>query len=309
MAATVSDLANGVGTTSTTTVVTGATVTGAVASRDWFVVVVAGDNNGSAGVASLTTVVDSGASNVYTNRALINYDPGAAAAGATLGIYTCPVTADITNGTITANFSPATVAKAIQVYRVRPATGEVVSFIAADATGVTGSATSHAAATVSVTIGDIIFGATAIETNTAVTGDTDTTNGSWSAVVTRLANVSATDLSSITSSSQYKTVTATGNQDWACTTAAAKDSARSYLVLRSVAKSIIADLGTYALTGTDASPEYGRVVAADAGSYALTGTDAAPEHGWLITAATGSYALTGADATTRKTWVIYAELG
>ncbi|WP_119270848.1 hypothetical protein [Taklimakanibacter deserti] len=225
---TISDAGNGTSTADAATQATGATVT--ASTGDWLVAVVAADNDGSGGDASLTSVSDT-QSNTWTQRALINRDPGVAGNGATLGIFTAPVTNALSSGTVTANFSPNTAAKAIQVYRVQPGAGQQVLFVAADATGTQDGNTTHAAATVSVTEGDTIFGAAAIETNTAVTGDSDTTNGNWSAVITRLANTGS-DATSMTSSSQYKTVNATGNQSWAVTTAASKDSARSYLILR-----------------------------------------------------------------------------
>lgn len=230
MAGTVSDLANGTSITNNTTVVTGATVTASVG--DWLVVIAASANAGTNGAASISGVVDSDGVNTYTQRALINFDPGAASAGATLGIFTANVTLALSADTITVNHSVNTPEKAVQVYKVVPGASEVVSFIAADTTGSTGNATTHSAATISVTNGDIIFGAASIETDDAVTGDSDTTNGSWSAIITRLADNGA-DASTMSSSSQYKTVTATGNQDWACTTASARDSARTYLVIRS----------------------------------------------------------------------------
>lgn len=230
MAATISDLANGTSIVSSATVVTGSTVTASVG--DGLVVLVAASNDGSSGAASLTTVVDSDAVNTYTQRALINYDPGAAGAGATLGIYTCVVTNALSGDTITANFSPNTSEKAIQVYKLVPGASEVISFVEADTTGSTGNASTYSAATVSVTSGDIIFGAAAIETDDAITGDTDTDSGSWSAIITRLADNGA-DASTMSCCSQYKTVSATANQAWACTSSTARDSARTYVIMRS----------------------------------------------------------------------------
>ncbi len=66
------------------------------------------------------------------------------------------------------------------------------------------------------------------------------------------------------------------------------------------ARLVSADAGAYALTGTDATLTYGTVggytIAADAGAYALTGTDAGLLHSRLIDASAGSYALSGTDA-------------
>jgi hypothetical protein len=226
VALTITDAGNGVSTTSTATVATGATVTASIG--DMLVAIIAADNAGAAGVASLTSVTDS-AGNTWTQRAKINFTPSSAALdGATLGIYTCSVTNALASGTVTANFNPNTPSKAIQVYRIQPGAGEAVQFLAADAAGSTGNTSTHSAPTVPVTNGDTIFGAAAIETNPAVTGDGDTTNGSWSSILTRLASNGGL---SMTNSSQWKTVNATGNQSWAASTVSTLDSARSYLII------------------------------------------------------------------------------
>lgn len=78
--------------------------------------------------------------------------------------------------------------------------------------------------------GQLIYGATGIETNTAVTGDADATNGAWSAVLTTLSN-SGSDLTSMTLSTQFKIVTAAGAQNWATTTAVAKLWAAAIVVM------------------------------------------------------------------------------
>jgi len=250
MAATISDLANGLGSATGTALATGATVTAAVG--DWLVVVVAASNDGTLGAASITTVVDSGGVNTYNQRALINYDPGAAGAGATLGIYTCAVTSALSNATITVNQSGNTDDKAVQVYKVVPGAGETISLIAVDTSGLTGNATEYTANTVSVTSGDIIFGAAAIETDDAVTGDTDTTNGNWSSVLTRLDDNGA-DAATMSCVSQYKTATGTGNQTWSCTTVTGRDSARTYIIISSAVASRIADLGQTLGSATSSS--------------------------------------------------------
>lgn len=230
MAATVSDIANGVSITDDTACATGATVTAAIGN--WLIVIAASANAGTNGAASQSGVTDSDGVNVYTQQALINYDPGATSAGATLGIYTCPVTSTLALDTITVNHSVNTPEKAVQVYLVVPGVGETISLISVDTTGNASNTVSHTAAQVSVTDGDIIFGGAAIETDDTVTGDTDTSNGSWSSILTRLADNGA-DAATMSCASQYKTVTATGNQIWTCTTATGRDSARTYLVIRS----------------------------------------------------------------------------
>jgi hypothetical protein len=233
MAATITDIGNATSITSDQTLSTAAI---SVQSGDWLVAILAGSNDAGAG----TTPFDNPAAQQNgtpvingVQRADVTYDPGAAGAGATCNFCTIPIT-DTRNEAVATKFLVDTSQKAIQVYRVRPGAGETISFIAAETTGSTGNTQTHSAPTVSVTSGDIIFGAAAIETDDIVIADSDTDSGSWSLIITRLADGGA-DASTMSCVSQYKTVTATANQAWACTTASGRDSARTYLVLRSVA--------------------------------------------------------------------------
>lgn len=61
--------------------------------------------------------------------------------------------------------------------------------------------------------------------------------------------------------------------------------------------SLTCDSGTFTITGTAASLEYGYELAADPGSYAITGTAASLEVGYKLTCASGSYLITGTAAT------------
>ena len=267
MAATISNLANGVSTTNNTTCATGATVTASVGN--WLVVIAASSNDGANGAASQSGVVDSDGVNTYTNRILVNYDPGAGGAGATLGVYTCQVTQALSNDTITVNHSANTTEKAVQVYKLVPGAGETISYIGGNDSGLVGNKTSHNGGTATgVESGDIVFGAAAIETDDAVTGDSDTTNGNWSAILTRLAD-NGTDGVTMSCASQYKQTTGTGDQTWTCTTAAGRDSAASYIVIRSAVSSadfaLSKTLGT--LTSSGAS-----TVAIDAAFSKTLGT-------------------------------------
>lgn len=91
------------------------------------------------------------------------------------------------------------------------------------------------------------------------------------------------------------------------------------------------DAGSYSITGTAASLEYGRVIAAaagsyaitgsaatlrknipltaDAGSYAISGTAASLEYGRLIAAGAGSYAITGTATSLEYGYVLGASPG
>ena len=60
---------------------------------------------------------------------------------------------------------------------------------------------------------------------------------------------------------------------------------------------VAADGGSYAVTGAAASLEYGREVAADGGTYILSGGTASLERGFEVVAGGGSYTITGTDVT------------
>lgn len=216
-------------TSSATLTVTGAAVDANVG--DYLVVFVGCDNNGSGGANSLTSVTDS-AGNTYTpcpSSALILRDPGAAAAGITLGIFVCAVTAALVDGTVTANFSPNTAAKAMAVYRAQPDANKRIALRSAGA-GATGGSTAIAAPTVSVTNGDTIFGGMTVESLSFPALDTDTTNGNWVGATQTSANT-GTAATSAALTTQYKTVNATGNQTYNATFGATVDWAAGYIIL------------------------------------------------------------------------------
>ena len=299
--ATVTSLASGTSTVNDTTVTTGATVS--VSVNDWLVVIIATPNSGAGGAAPTYTVEDSDGLNTYTERRTINRDPGAAGDGTTLGIFTCQVTDAVTSGTITVTLSDAAGSKTVQVYRVRPATNEVLSHVATS-TGSTGNASTFSAPAVSVTNGNIIFGCASLEDNGAASGDSDTTNGSWSAVVNRIAD-NGSDSNSTTCVSQYKTVTATGSQTWNGSTSdgTAKQYAASYIVI-GVDKVLTAGAGSYTISGTSTGTYRGRLTTAAAGSYTITGTDASlsASGSKVVNMEAGSYSITGTDASTLQAY-------
>ena len=284
MALVITDAGQGASAASSASVSTGSTI--AADAGDWLLAIVGADNAGAGGAASLAGVADSQA-NVWTRRALINHDPDNANAGITLGVYTGVVTNALAGGTVTASFSPNTTAKVIHVYRVAPGLGEAVQFVAADAVGSAGNTATHAAAAVTVANGDTIFGIAALESSDAVTGDSDASNGSWSPLASTVANGGGRDDGIARAASQYKTVTATGSQSWACTTAGSRDSARSYLVLRAVrtavsatasmaeARDTVAAVGALALRGS-ASNQGAVATLSAAGRLALKGTASLP---------------------------------
>jgi hypothetical protein len=87
---------------------------------------------------------------------------------------------------------------------------------------------------------------------------------------------------------------------FAATTSGALSVFAIYNVQGGLANAVLdAEAGSYSVSGTTASLEYGREVAAASGTYALTGAAASLERGYLVVAAGGSYALTGTAAALR----------
>lgn len=190
-------------TTSTTLVTSNVNA----AIGDWLLVVVAGDNAGTNGIASLSTVSDS-VSNIYTST-ITNYDPGVANAGVTLGIFYTEVKTSMTNASVTANFTANTTAKAMIIYKVSPGTLENVML---HSIGAGATAPSNASITASnVNRGYTVFGCLANEGYTTITSLSDSTGGSWSTQYASIANNSNNSTTSMLVFSQYKTVTSLNN--------------------------------------------------------------------------------------------------
>ena len=226
---TISSLGSGTSTTSGATVSTGATITAAV--NDWLVLLIAADNGGTSGASAISSVSATGGM-AWDQRAIVNRTAASAANdGTTLGMFTLNLTSALSSDTVTVNFSPNIASKAIQVYKVTPSAGSCVAIVGVDTVGTTGSSTTPSASAVTVTNGDVIFGATAQEANSGSTADSDTTNGSWSSLLERTATPGG-GTSAASQLSQYKTVTATGSQTYNTGIGAAADWAASYLILR-----------------------------------------------------------------------------
>lgn len=75
------------------------------------------------------------------------------------------------------------------------------------------------------------------------------------------------------------------------------------------AYTLTAASGSYAVTGTAASLEWGREVAAGSGSFAVSGTAASLEYGREVAAGSGAYTVSGTDATFRRTYSLSAGSG
>ena len=181
---------------------------------DWLVVMVAADNSGTSGVSPMTAggiSVSSGAVS-WASRILANRTAGAANDGASLGVWTGAVLSTLSSVTVTVTFSPNVTRAAGAIYKVVPAAGNHVAYDTVG-TATSGSATSLAHTTQSVTSGYTVICSCAIEHTAVPTGDSDTTNGTWSTIY-GVASSSGTASSSMSIGNQWKTVSATATQTW-----------------------------------------------------------------------------------------------
>jgi hypothetical protein len=231
MSLTVANGPNGVRLTGTTL----ETFTFSASIGDMLVLLVAVDNagtNGAApGITSVTTTSGSGAVGSWSTTET-NYDPGSASAGATLYIITGTVTTAFVSAQLTVTFSTTINQAASYGYKVTPGGGEAVEVITIGS-GATGNLSSYSIVTSSITSGDTVIGAVAVETDDAITADADSTNGSWAGTLTNVDDTGA-DAVCMRIHAQYKTVTGTGTQTFNPTSATARDAAVNYIVLRGV---------------------------------------------------------------------------
>ena len=278
MALTLAEAGKNNSATSTATLV----VTSAVsfAAGDMVVVCIASDNAGSAGAVSISSVTDS-KSHTYTQRAVQNRDPGAANAGATSAIYTAFVTSAMTTSdTITVNFSPNTTYKSAVVWKASVASTEFPKYLSNG--GSTGNTANPSLASSSISSGDGVIYALAVESNATLTGDSDTSNGSWATLYTDIGT-GGTAATSMRVGSQYKVVTGTATQTWN-TTITAADWAITYIVLDPAAKI----QRTADNTGTGTQSASGKRVAVRTASNTGTGTQTAVGRKVKQRTATGS---------------------
>jgi hypothetical protein len=148
---------------------------------------------------------------------------------------------------------------------------------------------------------------------TTASGATNTTSHPAPNAWTERADATTTT-GADTALSIYDTVKTAAGSTGNLTATASQASAHvviagAFKIVAATNKTISAGAGSYALTGTAASPELGRKTAADSGSYALTGTDATFKKGYKLAGDTGSYALTGTAATLRHAWKIVPDAG
>lgn len=172
------------------------------------VLVLCTDNSGTSGAAPTISAISGPGDNTWTLRDSDNRTPGSTALdGASLFIYECTVTTQMTSAqNISVTLSPSTTAKAWVIIEIAGAEG---GFSASDT--VTSSTGGTAITTPLVASGDLVIGIVAGESTWFHTGDTDTTNGSWSSPVRGITS-GGQGATNVQANAEYKIVTAAGAQ-------------------------------------------------------------------------------------------------
>ena len=269
------------------------------------VLVLAYDNNGTAGADPYTSIGDS-VGNTWIPRQAALYDPGNAAAGITLRVFSCPmlVAALTTSNTITVSFSASTTAKSWALHEVTCAAGSIVRYINSGVN--TGAASaSPTVNTASITSGDLVIGAGAAESGDTWAGDADVSNGSWSA---HQHSAAGTGLTGASVTSQRKVVSGTATQTYNPTLTSA-DVILAWVQFREVVSSITAGSGSFGITGQTANLRHNKTIVAAAGSFAVSGQAVNLRWHHRITAAAGSFEVTGNNASMAITTTLPAAAG
>jgi hypothetical protein len=238
MALTVTSRGTGTHNTGATTLVPdGRSATLAVGSMG--VLCISADNAGSLGATLMgpSSQADS-KGNVWTLRQDALYDNGAASAGIEMLIYTAPITvALLTTDTLTltwvAGVSP--VAKVWTWYEVIPSGANTVAY----STGgtIAGATAANAqVTTASVLVGDAVIAGYFSENVAAVTGDSDSTNGTWTAQQT--TTIGATT-SGVRIASQQKVQTTSASTQSYDVTVSSQDRIAGYIMLHEVVNTTV----------------------------------------------------------------------
>jgi hypothetical protein len=247
VALSITQAGTGNSTTSGTTFSVTPTVSFAV--NDTVVLCSAHDNRVS-GSPYISSVTDS-QGNTYSLAAGAKTQGGSGADRATVAIYWCNVTTALsTSDTITITFNGSLAAKAVVLYKISAASNKKASLrLAASATPIPAT-TNFSGGSPTIINGEAFIRALAIEDSQTVTGDSDTTRGSWSAAYSATA-VGASATASMQIFTQTKIVTANGIQTWDVTFTSA-DTATAYGIFEEVAAfAVLSRTATGSGTGSD----------------------------------------------------------
>jgi hypothetical protein len=171
-------------------------------------------DNLSASTPTITSVVSSPA-NTWTQVAFRGQN-ATANAGVIGAVWVSKLTADMPNGSpITFTFSANTTHRCLYAAAFTGVEATLRNAAVVDS----GSGTASTVTSGNALAGDLVIGAVAIESRTAPTYDTDTTNGSWAGNFVKPAVASGSDTSTVEIAGQYKIVTADGPQTFNLTNA------------------------------------------------------------------------------------------
>jgi len=216
-------------TGATTSVPGGRSATLAVGSIG--VLCIALDNAGTSGSTLISPASWTDAKgNVWTRRTNRLYDNGAASAGIEMVFYTAPITVALLTtdaGTITWSPAASPVAKVWTWYEVIPsANAEVAYSTGGDIAGAT--AANAQVTTASVLVGDAVIAGYFSENVAAVTGDSDSTNGTWTAQQTATVGTTTSGVRIATQQKVQTTAASTQSYD---VTVASQDCIAGYIML------------------------------------------------------------------------------
>ena len=199
--------------------------------------------SGATAMWSDTTKTDS-VGNVWTRRENTNYDPGAANAGTAFAIFTAPITTNFSGlGNLTLNLTAATTPKVGVFWEVSSSAGSVdydTSGVksAMATSGQTGTAVQLTTGSVTNTWAVLCF--VGAEGSSTITGDSDTTNGSWSSQQSVAAGTTTTGQHI---GSQGKVVTATATQSYDVTLGTSEDWNAGWVVIKEILSQIKSVMG------------------------------------------------------------------
>jgi hypothetical protein len=226
--------------------------TATLAAGSMGVMAIALDNAGAAGAALIAPDSWTDAKgNVWTLRINALYDNGNASTGVEMAFYTAPISVALLTGdagTMTWK-SGSPVAKAWTWYEVIPGAGNSVSYLTGNS--IAGATAANAqVVTATVEVGDAVVAGYFAEGVSAVTGDADATNGSWTAQQT--ATIGATT-SGVRIATQQKVQTTTASTQSYDVTVASQDRIAGYIMLHDLVQTVLTP-ATLALTITENAP-------------------------------------------------------
>ena len=195
---------------------------------DLLILAVTSLNTGAAGVSPIAATVTDASGNTWVRQWALNQTAGVAGDGNSQSLWTCQVTNPLSSASVSVGFSPNSTAFGALLYRVQCSGPITISSVGA---GTVGSGVNpQTTGAVSVTSGFTIFGFASQRETTYISFASDSTNGNWSSPVTAYAGNTGTGATSADMGSEWKTVSATGNQTFTATKTISPPYCINYLI-------------------------------------------------------------------------------